>query len=60
MPDFFDVDAIGVLEDLDLFPCDGAEDADSETGTGEGMALNEVGGDGEEASEGADFVCVES
>ena len=60
LPNLFDVDAVGVLQDLDLLAVDGAEDADREPGAREGVPLDEVRGDGEEASEGADFICVES
>ena len=58
LPDLLDVDAVGVLEDLDLFACDGTKDADGESWTWEGVALDEVGGDGEQASERADLIYI--
>ena len=57
LANFLDVDAVRVLEDGDLLARDGAEDADREAGAWEGVALNEIGRNGEEAAEGADFIC---
>ena len=57
LADLFDVDDVGVLEDGDLGAGDGAEDADRETWSGEGVALDEWSGNAEETTEGADFVC---
>ena len=39
-----------------MLASNGAEDTNSETGAGEGMTLDEVGGDREEATESSDFV----
>ena len=56
LADFFDVDAIGLLEDLDLLASNGTEDPNSETGAGEGMTLDKVGGDREEATESPNLI----
>jgi len=55
--DFRNVDVISVLRDLDLFAGDRAKDADRKTWPGEGMTVDKVSGDVEEAAESADFVC---
>ena len=55
--DLFDVNRVGFLEDGDLGARDGAQDADCEAGTGEGVALDERSGNAEETTEGADFIC---
>ena len=56
LADFFDVDAIGLLEDLDLLASNGTEDPNSETGAGEGVTLDKVGGDREEATESPNLI----
>lgn len=45
-----------MLADLDLCGGDLSENADGESGSGEGVAADEVGRDVEEASESADLV----
>lgn len=56
LPDLFDVDDVGGLEDGDLFPGDFAKDSDSETRTREGVTADEVGGNVEQSTEGSDLV----
>lgn len=57
LPDLLDVDAVSLLEDLDLLPGDGAKNADGETRTREWMALDEMVGDGEKTTESTNFIC---
>ena len=57
---FIYVDLICQLQDLDLFAGDGTEDADGEPGPGEWVALDEGGGDGEEAAQSAHLICKRS
>ena len=56
LADLGNVDVVGLLQNLDLLACNGAENTDSETGAGEGVTLDKVGGDREEATESSDFV----
>jgi hypothetical protein len=59
LADLLDEDLVGVLGDLDLLAGDGTEDTDGESRSGEGVTADEVSGDVEETTEGADFVLEE-
>lgn len=54
--DLLDVDGVGLLEEGDLLSVDRSQDSDRETGSGEGVSADEVGGDAEETTEGSDLV----
>ena len=57
LSDLLDVDAVGLLKDLDLLSSYGPEYTDGETRTRERVALNKMVGDGEETAESANLVC---
>ena len=46
LTNLLDVDAVRMLQDLDLLPSDGPKNPNSETRTWEGMALHEWRGNG--------------
>jgi hypothetical protein len=56
LSDLFNVDGIGGLEDLDLFPGDFSQDSDGETGTGEGVTSDQMGGDVKQTTKSSNFV----
>jgi hypothetical protein len=56
LPDLFDVDDVGGLEDGDLFPGNFTEDSDGETRAGEGVTADEVGGNIKQSTESSDLV----
>ena len=53
-------DVVGLAEDVELLFVDGAEAADAEAGSGEGLAHDDVFGETEEAADLADFVLEEA
>ena len=55
--DFVDEDVVGLAEDVELFFVDGAEAADAEAGSWEGLAHDDVFGEAEEAADLADRRC---
>ena len=56
LSDLFDVDVVGLLKDLDLFASDWTKDTNGKTRSWEWVALDKGRGDGEQATESADFV----
>lgn len=57
LADLLDVDIVRLLQNMDLLACDGAEDADGETGTREGVALDQMRRDRQQSTQCADLVC---
>lgn len=54
--DFFNVNLVGMLQDLDLVSGNFAENSDGKTRAGEGVSTDQVGGNVEKSAKSSDLV----